>query len=245
MVEDGGPVGGGGSNPRYITDEDGQRWIMKGTFLGGQDHAYLRLNEGLCSLIARRLNVPVPQPAAVLLTLDQLHGFRPSATSSEGVAFASLRIDPREAIAPETAASCDRFHLASIVAFDALVLNTDRKPEHVLVQETAGQWHPWAVDHGHTLATAHTLAGNFDASRPCSPPMDLLAANITASDLEPALEAIEGLSAYDVHNLIQSLPGEWVIEPDTPELLSKIVERRARTIRALLEPHFPGVSARS
>jgi hypothetical protein len=244
MVEDGGPVGGGGSNPRYITDEEGRKWIMKATFLGGQDHAYLRLNEGLCALLSRRVGAPVPDAAVVELSIEQLEGFKLGAAASERLAFASRLIEPREALSPETAASCPRSRLAAIVALDALVLNTDRKPEHVVVQESDGAWQPWAIDHGHTLATAHTLAGHFDATQPCLPPMDLLKHNVSVADLEPSVEAVECLDFSDVYGLIQSLPGEWVIEPDAPENLAEILHQRAKTTRQLLEPHLPALIKR-
>lgn len=243
MAEDGGLVGGGGSCPHYITDEDGKKWVMKGTFLGGQDHSYLFLNEGLSALLAHEIGVNVPQMAVVELTSDQLHAFKPGAAAHERTAFASALIQPREAISPESADECDAQALAGIVVFDAWIRNTDRKAEHVLAQETESGWIPWAVDHGHTLATAHTLAGNFDSLQQPNAPLDLLASRVRTEHLEPWLVRIHALDRSTIYAIISSLPGAWVVEPDAPAELARILDERADGLRGMLSPYFPALSS--
>jgi len=155
---DHGQIGSGGSGAHWVTAADATRWVAKATFFGGQQHKYLYLNEALTSLIAQRLGVGVPEPAALRLTAAQAEQFRQGLSDVERLVFASARIEPSEALSPEAARSADKLEVAGIIVFDTLIWNTDEKPEHVLAQpQDDGTWRLWPVDRGHALAVADSL----------------------------------------------------------------------------------------
>src|SRR5205823_6448156 len=94
-----------------------------------------------------------------------------------------------------SAAGAETSEVAGIVAFDALVRNTDRNEEHVLAQrQPDDSWKLWAIDHGHTLATADTLKGSFNALDPPAAPISLLRQQIRLDDVRPWCDLAAALS---------------------------------------------------
>jgi hypothetical protein len=235
---DGGLVGAGGSGAHYITATDGSRWIMKASYFGGQQHRYLCLNEALCAQIARRLGVTVPDVAVVYLTLDQAQSYKPDAEEPERYVVASRLIEPAEPLTPASAAGAETSEVAGIVAFDALVRNTDRKEEHVLAQrQSDDSWKLWAIDHGHTLATADTLKGSFDPLKAPVAPIALLRQQIRLDDVQPWCDSAAALPRLEYKKMVDALPGPWVVEPDAPDTLADILFKRAQNLAQLLAPH--------
>lgn len=239
LSADRGPVGTGGSGARYMVANDGSRWVMKANYFGGQQHRYLCLNEALCCQIARRLGVSVPQAAVVQLTLDQARVYKADANEPDRFVVASELIEPAEPLSPASAAGADSTQVTGIVAFDALVRNTDRKEEHVLAQQREDDgWHLWAIDHGHTLATADMLRGSFDELQPALEPMTLLRQQISADDIEGWCDTAATVSRVEFKQMVDALPGPWVVEPDAPVTLADILFARAQNLGQLLAPHL-------
>jgi hypothetical protein len=212
---------------------------MKASYFGGQQHRYLCLNEALCGQIARRLGVTVPDVAVVYLTLEQAQTYKPDAGEPERYVVASRLIERAEPLSPASAAGAETSEIAGIVAFDALIRNTDRNEEHVLAQRRADDgWKLWAIDHGHTLATADTLTGSFDHLQPPIPPIALLRQQIGSDDVRPWCESAAALPRLEYKKMVDALPGPWVVEPDAPDTLADILFQRAQNLAQLLAPHM-------
>jgi HipA-like protein len=218
---------------------DGSRWVMKANYFGGQHHRYLCLNEALCGQIARRLGVSVPQAAVVQLSPDQAQTYKADASEPDRFVVASQLIEPAEPLSPASAAGAETGQVAGIVAFDALVRNTDRKEEHVLAQRREDDgWQIWAIDHGNTLATADTLHGSFDELQPAQQPMTLLRQQIGTDDVAGWCETAATVSRLEFKQMVDALPGAWVVEPDASETLADILFARAQNLGQLLAPHL-------
>lgn len=238
MAVDEGPVGAGGSGSRYIRSPEGDRWVMKSHVLGGQEHAYLCLNEAVAFQLATRIGANVPRAAVVELSLEQLEVLEPSASPSARFMFASEFITGAEALSPSAASAVDPVELAGIVALDAVARNTDRKPEHVLARERGGAWDAFAIDHGHSMAVASTLSA-FTASEPMVAPMPLLQQHIGRADFGRARDAAGAIERREVVAMVEGLPTPWVIEPDGSATLADVLMVRLRDLDRLLAPHFP------
>jgi hypothetical protein len=173
---DNGPVGRGGSGARYVTSTDGTKWIMKATFFGGQAHRYLYLNEALSAQVAWTLGVRTPDLAIMELSPEQLRTFSSTAPESSRYAIASRMIEPAEALSPDLVGEISPSERAGVTVLDAVVWNTDRNPEHLLVsRDDSRERRLWAIDHGHTFATADTIVGHLDPAAPMPPPPPAIA----------------------------------------------------------------------
>jgi hypothetical protein len=237
LESDDGPVGEGGSGAHWVTARDGSKWIAKATYFGGQPHRYLYLNEALAKLIAARLGVRIPRAAALRLTVEQAQALSAGRMPDDQVIFACERVDQAEALSPQAVRGSDPGERAGIVVLDALIWNTDNKPEHVLAQPQNGGWQLWPVDHGHTLAVADALDAlqNVDAPYAAFP---LLNEDLTRSDLDPWIERVRGFAQEDFAEMIRTLPQQWVVEPDAPERLAESLYNRAQRLEQVLYQHF-------
>ena len=234
---DAGAVGAGGSGSRYVVTRDGGSWIMKSHILGGQPHRYLCLNEALYAQLALRIGVNVPEPAVIELTPDQLEVLRPGASSTDRFFFGSALIADAEALSPTAAADADPAQLSGFTVLDALVINTDRKPEHVLArQRDDGGWDTWPIDHGHTLAISDTLT-SFQVQAPAPPPIPLVADRIDYEDMEPWIEDLAGVDRTELLAMVDGLPASWVVEPDAAGTLADALLQRISQLPDLLRPH--------
>jgi HipA-like kinase len=239
MARDGGQVGQGGSAARYITGTDGGQWIMKAAFFGGQTHRYLYLNEALSAQVGWRLGVAVPTVAVVELDPEQLQTYSATVPESSRYVIASRRVEPAEALSPTTAAAAARSERAGIAVLDAIVWNTDRKPEHVLAHRgTDGEWHLAPIDHGHTFATADTIVGHLDPNASMPGRDALLHEGLTSADLLPWIEAAEDISRQEFYDMARSLPAPWVVEPDAPDALADALFARVRRVAEALPSSF-------
>lgn len=164
LDRDEGPIGQGGSGARWITAPDGSKWSAKATYFGGHGHRYFYVNEALTKLIAERLDVRVPDAAALRLTPEQAEAFSPGRSEQDRVIFACRRIEG-EALTPavvQATAAADR---AGIIVLDAAVWNTDDKAEHVIAEESTGEWRLWPVDARIEAAQAELDCARADLRR--------------------------------------------------------------------------------
>jgi hypothetical protein len=235
MAADGGAVGRGGSGARYMTDQDGDRWIVKANFFGGQPHRYLLLNEAVSAQVAFRLGVRVPEIAIVELSTDQLAGFTSTAPESARFIIGSRLVNPAEALSPDAARFVSSHERAGVVTLDGLVWNSDRQLEHVLVQEAEdGPWPIWAIDHGHTLATGDSISGHLDAALPAVPAPSLLSDGLTPADIAPWVDAAQSIRRVEYYEMVQALPGSWIVEPDAPDTIADALFQRAKGLADLV-----------
>jgi hypothetical protein len=238
FFQDGGPVGRGGSQPRYMTARDGSRWVIKATYFGSHPHRYFYANEALASSIAGHVGVPVPRPAAVELSLDQARVFKADAQDEDCVIFGSERIEPAEALSATVADAVPASELASILVLDALIWNGDRQAEHVLAQETDHGWRVWAVDHANSLAVGDSLSQLQAADAPCHAEQTMRE-RVARTDLEPWIEAVKAISEPEYTSMIEAFPAEWIVEPDAPKRLAEALSKRSQALEKVVYVHFP------
>jgi hypothetical protein len=211
---------------------------MKSHILGGHPHRYLCLNEGLCAQVGYRLGVKVPEVCAVELTAAQLQTFNAGAVETDSILVASRLIEPAEALTPASASELAPEDLAGIYTLDTLVWNTDRKEEHILVQETDDGWDAYAIDHGNALAVGDSLSGSLDPTQQALPPFPLVQPLITSRHLEPWVERAQEISRKEFADMVHSLPPWWVIEPDAVDTLADALHARARELKSAMTQHF-------
>jgi hypothetical protein len=237
LDRDEGPIGQGGSGARWITAPDGSKWSAKATYFGGHGHRYFYVNEALTKLIAERLDVRVPDSAALRLTPEQVEAFSPGRSEQDRVIFACRRIDG-EALTPpvvQATAAADR---AGIIVLDAAVWNTDDKAEHVIAEESTGEWRLWPVDHANCMSVADSLASLPQTDAPFQP-FNLLMENVSRADINPWIERAKSIGEEEYADMVRTLPSEWVIEPDAPERLAEALFRRSQALDQVLYPVFP------
>ena len=126
---------------------------------------------------------------------------------------------------------------AGIVVLDALVWNTDDKAEHVLAEESDGEWRLWPVDHANCLAIADSLQSLPQTTAPFQP-FNLLMENLSRTDIDPWIERAKSIGEEEYADMVRTLPSEWVIEPDAPERLAEALFRRAQALDQVLYPVF-------
>ena len=223
-----GYIGAGGSNARRILGTDGRQWVMKSNILGGQTHRYLCLNESVAAQIAMQIGLNVPEAAVIELDDLQLDALRPGTPTTDRFFFGSQLVEPAEVLSPSSAAGADSDQLAGIAVFDALIWNTDPKPEHILVQQRHdGDWDVFPIDHGHVLAIADFIEGHLPVDAPAQPPFDLIRPFVTNEAAEPWFDMLEGLRRSDLIAMARGLPAAWIPEPDAPERIADALVTRA------------------
>jgi hypothetical protein len=198
---------------------------MKATFFGGQTHGYLYLNEALSASIGHRIGVNVPRCAVLELTPEQLDTLSPGRPVTERFVFASEFIANAEPLSPEATGAARTEDMAGIAVFDALIWNTDRKEEHVLSVQQDGEWRLWAIDHGHTFAVANSLMGALGPDAPAAIPVSLMRDRLTRAALDPWIHRAANIDRSEFVRMVASVPGQWVVEPDAPEVLADALVR--------------------
>jgi hypothetical protein len=210
---------------------------MKSYVFGGQRHRYLCLNEAVCAQLAIRAGISVPQPAVVELESSQLEAIAAGAQATDRFAFASELIEDAEPLSPSVAAAADRGQLAGIAVLDALVRNSDEKPEHILARLEDEEWDVLPIDHGNTLAVSDTLS-SFRADEPAAPTLPLIAAQISWTNVEPWLDRFAGIERSEFQAMVDGLPAPWVVEPDAAPTLADVLHERVRLLPDLLKKNL-------
>src|SRR5207248_416941 len=114
-----------------------------------------------------RLRVQVPAAAVVELDEEQLQAYSTTASAADRFLFASELVEGAEALSPSAAAAADPDQLAGITLLDALVRNTDRKPEHILVRYSdVGQVETWESITA-TPSRSETRSQRLPQTTPC------------------------------------------------------------------------------
>jgi hypothetical protein len=206
------PLREGGSLPAIVETESGELFAVK--FRGaGQGHRAL-VAELLAAGLARRLGLPVPEPAVIRLA----EGFGRSEPDPEiqdilrnsigenfGLAYISgaLAFDPAvdNWIDPELA--------AGIVWFDALITNVDRSPRNVnlLVRDER----VWMIDHGASLYFHHSWQGWRDRIQSRFPQIKDHVLLHLAGDLEKADQRLRpGLTDEVLTGAVAEIPEAWL-----------------------------------
>jgi hypothetical protein len=236
LAVDEGAVGMGGSGARYVTSTDGSRWVVKTHIFGS--HQCLCMNEAVSSQIAQRMELRIPEPAVLELDSEQLLKLHPGAQETDRFFFASRRVEDDEPLSPAAAAGTDPEALAGIVVLDALVRNTDQKPEHLLAQpQEDGTWRVLPIDYGHALAVGDTVT-SFDPSAEASPIPQLLQDHVSWPHIEPWIATVRDISRHEFQAMVEGLPTPWVFEPDAGSTIADALLHRVQRLPALLRPHL-------
>jgi hypothetical protein len=152
-------MGRGRSRPLIVEAEDGQRYVSK---LNSSEKTARRLiAEVIAGQIARVLSLP--QPEMVLLEIDPgVEGpeltpeKRQEVDASRGPAFGSRQLPDAVSLRRKREFRFDPDLAASIVWFDSLVLNHDRKDRNPNIMIAGDE--VWMIDNDSALATHHRWA---------------------------------------------------------------------------------------
>jgi hypothetical protein len=216
-------------NAVYSIDREGHRWIRKRECNIGVEEL---LAEMLGWLVARKLDVPVPDGAVFLMGHDR--------------SWLSAQVPNVVHWAPERAPFVINVDgLAAMMTLDALIMNTDRHAGNILLQPSPNELHLrlWAIDHGQAL-----VGWPLDFAKHCkeitSPrylarglPLDLLldhalevaelATKLSMSEIQPmVIEACTIAEEKDAQIIIESLAARCANAPTLVEGYLKKVGSR-------------------
>lgn len=165
----------GMSQPVLIKADNGRTYFLKTNLVNGQHQDAVFFQELLCSLLAERLNVPVPNFAIIEIEKEFIENnpfLRFNGRFKEGLYFATEEIDGAESNLrdnyslarqngqPKIRRAWNSYfknisnsdQIANIIAFDLFVYNFDRfsNEGNILVgKEPNGGRKLYAIDHGH------------------------------------------------------------------------------------------------
>jgi len=247
-----GPAGGGGSGAQAFADAEGNQYVVK--FKENGQGLRVLANELVANKLALFLQVPVPEgfiidvPQELIGVTPAIGKDRPNGSISVGPHFGVKRLDPWRNPPPDALAKVkNKDDVPNIFVFDVLTLNTDRKPEHLLVVrpdfDHTGHYVS-AIDHGHCFGSP-----TWDASIAQRGDQDNL--QITAGLMEcvvghdPFKDGLETLGQLDrsiIDQIVGELPDEWGVSPEEKVALATFIETRKTRVEKILlshRQHFP------
>jgi hypothetical protein len=154
-MSDKGPANGGSQPKRYVECEGGDVYLAKGTAYPEGSREYF--NELLAARLANLLGIPVPRHAIIYIAPGLVEGF-------EGTYFGSLRAYDYEPLPDGSALSESGYFepsIYSVLAFDELLKNPDRKSGDLLFKIARDQASPTtflAIDHANAFTGSHWTA---------------------------------------------------------------------------------------
>jgi hypothetical protein len=160
-------MNGGGSRAQLFEASDGKQYVTK--FIGNPQGTRILANEFIVGRIANLIGVPCPVPRAIQVEQEMVTqvNSRIGAAFQPGLQFASPYIGSSTIqVFPSTLDLMSRTTnletWPACIVLDTLMLNTDRKSEHVLITVSNPNQESrfWIVDHGHCLGVTsgwHTL----------------------------------------------------------------------------------------
>ena len=231
------PLREGGSLPAVVDTEDGL-FVVK--FRGAGQGAKVLVAELLVGMIARSLDLPVPDLA--LVDLDQRFGrsepdpeIQDILRGSHGVNVGLRYLDGAFNYDPMAAEEfMDPGIAAGVVWLDALVTNPDRthrNPNLLLWQRS-----PWLIDHGAALYAHHSWAG-VDETR-ARTPFPLIEQHVLltrASEIAGADERLAPLLQEEtLRAMLDELPDELLVDPRAGDPFDDASGARERYLDYLL-----------
>jgi len=210
-------------NAVYSTDGGGGRWIRKRECNIGVEEM---LAEMIGWLIARRLDVPVPDAAVFLAQGDR--------------SWLSAQIPNVVHWAPSQAPLVTNIDgLGAMMALDALIMNADRHARNILIQPSPDELHlrAWAIDHGAAMVG---WPADFASQRTAVPsprnlarglPMDLLR--------DGAMEAAEKATSLSHREILPMVTEACTIAAEQQvQIISETLAERCAGAQALVEEYL-------
>jgi hypothetical protein len=231
------PLREGGSLPAVVDTHGGGLFVVK--FRGAGQGARALVAEVIVGLLARELDLPVPEPALIEVPAP-LGASEPDPEiqdvlrSSHGLNFGLRYLDGAFNYSPPAAEELVEPRLASATVWlDALVTNPDRtyRNPNLLVHDRR----PWLIDHGAALYAQHNWAA-VDEARTRTP-FPLIRDHVLLRRAEevPALdeELASRLTEERLAAILATVPDEWLMDPARPPEFASAEEARARYLAYL------------
>ncbi|MGE0542669.1 MAG: HipA family kinase [Dehalococcoidia bacterium] len=206
------PLREGGSLPAVVETDVGGAFVVK--FRGAGQGPKALVAEALAAGLARLFDLPVPEPAIVVLERDFGKGepdpeiqdiLRGSAGENFGLAFlmGALAFDPAvdRTVDPDLA--------AAIVWFDAFITNVDRtvRNTNLLVRHEQ----VWLIDHGASLYFHHNWKGWESRIQSPFPPIKDHVLLHVAGDLAAADRRLRPLATdAAIRAVVDDVPAAWL-----------------------------------
>ena len=221
------PFHEGGSLPGLVEADDDGLYVVK--FYGSAQGPLALVAEVIAGELGRVLGLPVPElvfvdvdPALAGVEPDpwvgELLGKSPGINLGLDYLPGAMTFDPRADGAPDPELA------ASIVWFDALVMNTDRSPRNPNLLS----WHHrlWLIDHGASLFIHHTWR---DPDAHARRPLETIAQHVLLPHAAPLATAHDRLAPLVTPDALRSIvalvPDAWL--PTAPGVGAAIDQRDA------------------
>ena len=232
------PLREGGSLPAVIDTHQAGLFVVK--FRGAGQGARALVAEAVVGLIARELELPVPDLALVDVS-PHFGASEPDPEiqdvlrKSHGLNFGMRYLDGAFNYSPAAAEELvDPGLAAAVVWLDALVTNPDRtqRNANLLIHDRR----PWLIDHGAALYAHHNWAA-VDEARTRTP-FPLVKEHVL-------LRRAEGIEAADerlgprlgeplLREILAAVPDEWLVDPVSGGEFASAEEARGRYLEYLL-----------
>lgn len=231
------------SRPSLVSCDDRQSYVVK--FCGFQVHPKMLFNDYVCSRLAQRLGIPVPDVRIVYIPreLIDMDEYLSVNRIKEGYHFGSHFIkDSTEFFGPlQIGRAANLNKVADIIAFDIWVNNDDRanNPGNLLVtSENPSQI--MAIDYGNSFCGPDWDDAELIHGELCIPPFDGEVYNILRLSVEgpdpfdEICSKIEATTPEEIMDCIGWIPPEWGINNDTKNLVAMYLNRNKEKLRETL-----------
>jgi hypothetical protein len=241
----------GGSQAQLVRASDSHLYVVK--FTNNPQGVRILANEWIASRLARRIELPVPEVAAVdisqwlIRSTPELSFELPSgrAACNEGVHFGSrFAVDPQEGTVTDLLPTACLPRVKNLAAFIGAVIldkwtcNTDRRQAVYVRTPESTRYSAVLVDQGHCFnATNWNFPDSPLYGLYCSPDVYL---QVTSwESFEPWLTCVETLDAQEIWEIANSASPVWYDHDvlGLAQLVSQLIlrQRRLRRIIADLE----------
>jgi hypothetical protein len=247
----------GGSRSQLMACEDASgmvEYVVK--FRENPQGVRVLVNELVAGSCAGLLAMPCPEVALVEVT-DDLINAEPNLAQFVGRAVSPgmhygikyVRNAYRKPPPGYVAKIANPADIASVIAFDAWTLNSDRNNEGnylILNPDFAPRRIYYAtIDHGHCFGQPNwdeTIVSKIDDVNLNFPP-ELAAAVTGGAPFEEILRAIEAVTEADISAIIGAIPSSWDCPQGHRDALRRFLCGRAKKVRQVIDNNkakFPG-----
>jgi len=241
-----GSAGGGGSAAQVFGDSDGVQYVVK--FKENSQGLRVLANEFVVNKLALFLEVPVPQGAIIQIPVE-LIGVTPILSTGRGTTgpissgphFGVRRLINFWRNPPPDALSKikNKDDVPGIFVLDLLGLNTDRKPEHLIILKPDYNHTVYvvsAIDHGHCFGVPNwdiTIEKKIDVDNLQITP-GLMECVIGANPFKPFLDRLAQLDKATIDQIISQIPADWGVSPEERTALGSFLDIRKGKIGDIL-----------
>jgi len=243
-----GPANGGGSGAQVFSDEDGIKFVVK--FKENPQGLRVLANELVSNKLGLYLEVPMPEgcvvdiPQEVINLTPAIGSARPTCPVTTGPHFGVRRLSDYWKTPPpgELSKIKNMDSVPGIFVFDLLTLNSDRKPEHLLLAkgdfDHAGRYVS-AIDHGHCFGAPAwdvNIAQNVDRDNLQVIP-GLMECVVGATPFQTFIDRLRSLDRTTIDTIINQIPADWGLSTAEMTALANFLEARKNRVEAILLNH--------